>query len=99
MQILCQVKNALKIAIAARLGALGQGASILSQTHSLPSLALARPSLPERESKGERMEKAGMNVRDYSPPQDGFAPANLIQSPSRIKRASRHVSFIRIQHR
>jgi hypothetical protein len=46
-----------------------------------------------------------MDIRDYSPPQvrtqdgfvrrrNGFAGANLIQSPSRIKRASRHVPLI-----
>jgi hypothetical protein len=37
-----------------------------------------------------------MDIRDYSPPQDGFAGANLIQSPSQIKRASRHVPLISI---
>ena len=42
----------------------------------------------------EKSRKAGINIRDYSPPQDGFAAANLIQSPSRIKRGSRHVSVI-----
>jgi hypothetical protein len=35
-------------------------------------------------------------IRDYSPPQDGFAGANLIQSLSQIKRASRHVPVISI---
>ena len=46
-----------------------------------------------------------MDIRDYSPPQvrtqdgfvrrrNGFGGANLIQSPSRIKRASRHVPLI-----
>jgi len=39
-----------------------------------------------------------MNIRDYSPPQDGFAGANLIQSPSQIKRASRHVALINIRN-
>jgi hypothetical protein len=37
-----------------------------------------------------------MDIRDYRPPQDGFAGANLIQSPSQIKRASRHVPLISI---
>ena len=48
-----------------------------------------------------------MDIRDYSPPQvrtqdgfvrrrNGFGGANLIQSPSRIKRASRHVPLISI---
>jgi len=37
-----------------------------------------------------------MNIRDYSPPQDGFAGANLIQSLSQIKRASRHVPLTSI---
>jgi hypothetical protein len=36
------------------------------------------------------------NLREYGPPQDGFADANLIQLDSRIKRASRHVPLIRI---
>jgi hypothetical protein len=49
-------------------------------------------------SNGRSGENAGMNIRDYSPPQDGFAGANLIQSPSRIKRASRHVPFISIRN-
>ncbi len=36
----------------------------------------------------------GRRADRYSPPRDGFAEANLIQSPSRIKRASRHVPLI-----
>src|SRR6266436_9643323 len=40
-----------------------------------------------REGSGEG-GNAGMDIRDYGPPQDGFAGANLIQSASRIKRAS-----------
>ena len=48
-----------------------------------------------RERSGEG-GNAGMDIRDYGPPQDGFAGANLIQSASRIKRASRHVPVIRI---
>jgi hypothetical protein len=38
----------------------------------------------------------GRRADRYSPPRDGFAEANLIQAPSRIKRASRHVPFINI---
>jgi hypothetical protein len=38
------------------------------------------------------------DIRDYSPPLDRFAAANLIQAPSRIKRASRHGTFVDTRH-